>query len=79
MLPKKHPTDRSSRVSDLAVAIGLSSALHPNAGPRLSGNLPPDARLSGRICFEEDSMDGLIYLVGLVVVIMAILSFFGLH
>jgi hypothetical protein len=26
-----------------------------------------------------DAMNGLIYLVGLVVVIMAILSFFGLH
>lgn len=25
------------------------------------------------------SMDGLIYLIGLIVVIMAILSFFGLH
>jgi hypothetical protein len=28
---------------------------------------------------EEDAMDGLIYLIGLIVVIMAILSFFGLH
>ena len=28
---------------------------------------------------EEDTMDGLIYLVGLIVVIMAILSFFGLR
>jgi hypothetical protein len=28
---------------------------------------------------EEDNMDGLIYLIGLIVVIMAILSFFGLR
>ncbi len=28
---------------------------------------------------EEAFMDGLIYLIGLVVVVMAILSFFGLH
>jgi hypothetical protein len=28
---------------------------------------------------EEDAMNGLIYLVGLVVVILAVLSFFGLR
>jgi len=28
---------------------------------------------------EEDTMDGLIYLVGLIVIILAILSFFGLR
>ncbi|CAL75940.1 hypothetical protein BRADO2083 [Bradyrhizobium sp. ORS 278] len=28
---------------------------------------------------EEETMDGLIYLVGLIVVVMAILSFFGLR
>lgn len=28
---------------------------------------------------EEDIMDGLIYLIGLIVVVMAILSFFGLR
>jgi hypothetical protein len=28
---------------------------------------------------RETSMDAIIYLVGLVVVVMAILSFFGLH
>jgi hypothetical protein len=28
---------------------------------------------------EEENMDGLIYLIGLIVVIMAILSFFGLR
>ena len=28
---------------------------------------------------EEESMDGLIYLIGLIVIVMAILSFFGLR
>ena len=28
---------------------------------------------------EEETMDGIIYLVGLIVIVMAILSFFGLH
>jgi len=28
---------------------------------------------------EEEPMDGLIYLIGLIVIIMAILSFFGLR
>ena len=28
---------------------------------------------------EETDMDGLIYLIGLIVVVMFILSFFGLH
>jgi hypothetical protein len=28
---------------------------------------------------EEETMDGLIYLVGLIVIILAILSFFGLR
>jgi hypothetical protein len=28
---------------------------------------------------EEDTMDGLIYLIGLIVIILAILSFFGLR
>jgi hypothetical protein len=28
---------------------------------------------------EEDTMDGLIYLIGLIVIVMAILSFFGLR
>ena len=30
-------------------------------------------------CLEEEAMDGLIYLIGLIVVIMAILSFLGLR
>jgi hypothetical protein len=32
-----------------------------------------------RSAITEDSMNGLIYLVGLVVVILAVLSFFGLR
>jgi hypothetical protein len=28
---------------------------------------------------EEETMDGLIYLVGLIVIILAVLSFFGLR
>jgi len=37
-------------------------------------------RLSlGCACAQEANMNGLIYLIGLIVVIMAILSFFGLR
>jgi hypothetical protein len=42
-------------------------------------NLHLQTFLSGNVCMKEDSMDGLIYLIGLIVVIMAILSFFGLR
>jgi hypothetical protein len=42
-------------------------------------NLHLQTLLSGDACMEEDTMDGLIYLIGLIVVIMAILSFFGLR
>jgi len=33
----------------------------------------------GTADMEEETMDGLIYLIGLIVIIMAILSFFGLR
>jgi hypothetical protein len=46
---------------------------------RIPGNLPPCVGLSGIDCMEEETMGGLIYLVGLIVVIMAVLSFFGLR
>jgi hypothetical protein len=36
-------------------------------------------RLGARAEHVEEKMDGIIYLVGLIVVIMAVLSFFGLH
>lgn len=42
-------------------------------------NLPYHAHLSGNACMEEETMDGLIYLVGLIVIIMFILSLFGLR
>jgi hypothetical protein len=42
-------------------------------------NLRHDASLSGIAHMEEEAMNGLIYLVGLIVVILAILSFFGLR
>jgi predicted membrane channel-forming protein YqfA (hemolysin III family) len=42
-------------------------------------NIPHHARLSSDVHVEEETMDGLIYLIGLIVVIMAILSFFGLR
>ena len=42
-------------------------------------NLDAACRLYARRDKEEDSMNGLIYLVGLVVVILAVLSFFGLR
>ncbi len=45
-----------------------------------SGTLWSDLTYRNRTCLEEeDNMDGLIYLIGLIVVIMAILSFFGLR
>lgn len=39
--------------------------------------IPCDYR--AEVSEEEGTMDGLIYLIGLIVVIMAILSFFGLR
>jgi predicted membrane channel-forming protein YqfA (hemolysin III family) len=36
-------------------------------------------RLSEAVAFMEEVMNGIIYLVGLIVIIMAILSFLGLR
>ncbi|MCL8483913.1 MULTISPECIES: hypothetical protein [Bradyrhizobium] len=47
--------------------------------PWQSEHCPSPQLIGQRIQTEEDTMDGLIYLVGLIVVIMAILSFFGLR
>lgn len=44
-----------------------------------SGNHEVRRLLSRHNLEEEDNMDGLIYLIGLIVIIMAILSFFGLR
>jgi hypothetical protein len=35
--------------------------------------------IARRLTREASIMDGIIYLVGLIVIIMAVLSFFGLH
>jgi len=44
------------------------------------GNLLPAGIISGRWLFKwEVIMNGVIYLVGLIVVVLAILSFFGLR
>jgi hypothetical protein len=47
--------------------------------PQLHWNLCLTGRLSGIADMEEETMDGLIYLVGLIVIIMFILSIFGLR
>ena len=54
-------------------------ALVPRSEVEL-GQEPSCCGLSGRIGVEQEAdMNGLIYLVGLIVVILAILSFFGLR
>jgi hypothetical protein len=52
--------------------------LIPAAG-HAGGNHEVRRLLSRHSLEEEDTMDGLIYLIGLIVIIMAILSFFGLR
>jgi hypothetical protein len=50
--------------------------------PSLAWNLPVSALFGQRnlpLPIKEEIMHGLIYLIGLIVVIMAILSFFGLR
>jgi hypothetical protein len=42
-------------------------------------NLRVEAGLSGCTLEEDKIMDGIIYLVGLIVIVMFILSFFGLR
>jgi hypothetical protein len=43
------------------------------------GSLASEAPALGNGCPEEQLMNGIIYLIGLIVVIMAILSFLGLR
>lgn len=52
---------------------------HPSANGQ--GNLIPAATFPRRVKATAGAsiMDGIIYLIGLIVVIMAILSFFGLR
>jgi predicted membrane channel-forming protein YqfA (hemolysin III family) len=42
-------------------------------------NLARSLHLSSDVHVEEETMDGIIYLVGLIVIIMFILSIFGLR
>lgn len=44
----------------------------------MPGNKTPRIRLNGRTNQRREQMNGIIYLVGLVVVVLAVLSFFGL-
>ncbi len=46
---------------------------------RFQGTFPITVAYQGSLYMEEEAMDGLIYLVGLIVIILAILSFFGLR
>jgi hypothetical protein len=41
--------------------------------------IPNDCRVQNGAGHMEETMNGLIYLVGLIVVILAVLSFFGLR
>jgi hypothetical protein len=41
--------------------------------------IPDDCRVQNGGGYMEETMNGLIYLVGLIVVILAVLSFFGLR
>ena len=45
----------------------------------LTRNFQVQTYLSDIVYMEEETMDGLIYLVGLIVIVLAILSFFGLR
>jgi hypothetical protein len=46
--------------------------------PRI-GTFPSSSAYQGSLARRRTAMDGLIYLIGLIVIIMAILSFFGLR
>jgi len=48
-------------------------------GHAVPGTFVTSPAYQGTFALKEETMDGLIYLIGLIVVIMAILSFFGLR
>jgi hypothetical protein len=48
-------------------------------GSEVPGTFPIPPAYQANVCMKEETMDGLIYLIGLIVVIMAILSLFGLR
>jgi hypothetical protein len=62
-----------------AVWIVLGAAMKPDQAILFFRNLRREACLTGKRSHGGETMDGLIYLIGLIVVIMAILSFFGLR
>jgi hypothetical protein len=83
--PHENATSAIGRIPGRDSHQGLSRDQCPARRSRASDtagtlfwNLPHQARLTGNV-HEEETMDGIIYLVGLIVIIMAILSFFGLH
>jgi hypothetical protein len=68
---------RSSDVFlDAQRPAGIKSA--PGEIPYGVGNLPISSHLTGNNA-EERNMDGIVYLVGLIVIIMFVLSLFGLR
>jgi hypothetical protein len=84
--PHENATSAIGRIPGRDSHQGLSRDQCPARRSRASDtagtlfwNLPHQARLTGNVHKDEETMDGIIYLVGLIVIIMAILSFFGLH
>ena len=70
------PLTTSAAKPSAADEIGLPVRVPSNS----DRNFPVPIGLSGRIGPEQEAdMNGLIYLVGLIVVILAVLSFFGLR
>jgi hypothetical protein len=65
-----NPSLQEVRRGNGATVAALKSGSHQSE--------PAPAQVNGN-CNEELEMNGLIYLVGLVVVILAVLSFFGLR
>ena len=62
------PQDRVEKPRDAASSASV-----------IFGTFPIRRALTSNVRMEEDTMDGLIYLVGLIVIIMFILSLFGLR
>jgi hypothetical protein len=68
------------RASDgTAAALSRDCSLFPVQGAIMGTMMSDHSYRDTQSLEEEDNMDGLIYLIGLIVIIMAILSFFGLR
>ena len=65
------------RASDVCVPQGLGP--EARGFRRLTGTIRNRSRSIAQQQLEERTMNGIIYLVGLVVVVMAVLSLIGLH